>query len=91
MSCLWEHHKTVGMNSTHCWQELKGGIQREIASALSLSLCARACVRACVRPSLEVGTSGLLYQMRSVESCGRSGLHTWQFQVSCSVIFLGQL
>lgn len=68
------------MNSTHCWKELKGGIQREVPLGLRAHVCMRACVHAHqegMRPaSLEVGTLRLCYQMRSVESCGRNGLHS---------------
>jgi len=59
---------------------------------MEVVICLHACMhvrpRACVcahqegmRPAtLEVGTVRLFYQMRSVESCGRNGLHSWQFR-----------
>ena len=51
-------------------------------------MCVCVCVCACVRvhqegtrpATLEVGTLRLFYQMRSVESYGRYGLHSWQFR-----------
>jgi len=84
--CLWEDHKTsVGVNSTHCWQELKDGIQREID--LCSCACARAhvCVHMCTSSRYEACYSWgwnlrLFCQMRSVESCERNGLLSWQFR-----------
>lgn len=55
-------------------------------SKRNCSLFARVCagVRAHeegMRPAtLEVGTLRFFYQMRSVKSCGRNGLHSWQFR-----------
>jgi hypothetical protein len=55
-------------------------------SKRNCSLFAHACMCVCahqegMRPAtLEFGTLRLFYQMRSFESCGRNGLHSWQFR-----------